>query len=412
MKTLVTFFIASLFISFCSCQQDNTIPNKNRVIQLDEKSAQLVEADNTFGFEIFQKIREKSNNENIMISPLSISGALAMVYNGANGETKAEMKETLNLNGMTIEDINASHKLLIAALRSLDEKVVFEIANAIFCAQGFPVKSDFININKTNYDAKIESLNFSSPSAVEAINNWVTEKTHDKIQSIIEQLNPLDRMVLLNAIYFNGTWSKKFDEDGTTLKDFKKSDGTTIEIPMMNKEDKLDYTSNELFHAIKLPYGSGQYNMTVLLPADGKDSQDIIDGLSAENWTNWTKGFEVKEHVVVTMPRFKFAFEQKLNDVLYALGIQKAFQPSIADFSKISDEDLYINSVRHKSFIDVNENGTEAAAVTSITLANTIASPNNVQKTYFTVDKPFVFCHYRKRHRCYFVHRASSKPEI
>lgn len=390
MKTIFTIFIFLLFGTMCSCQQEDLVDDENKTIELDEKSAELIEADNEFGLEIFQKIREASSEENIMISPLSISVAFAMAYNGADSETKTEMEKAMKLNGLTTEQINNSYKMLINALQSLDKDVVFEIADAIFYTEGFSVKSDFLNINKTIYDAEVEKLNFSSSSAVQTINSWVADKTHDKIKSIIQQLNPLDRLVLLNAIYFNGIWTNKFDENGTHMLNFTKTDGTNIEVPMMKKEEKLGYTSNSLFIAIKMPYGKGQFNMFVMLPANGKSSQDVIDELNTDNWNNWVKSFEIKDPVVVTMPRFKFAFETKLNKVLVQMGMEKAFQPYIADFSKMSDEDLYISSAIHKSFIDVNENGTEAAAVTSITFTTTSAG-NEPPKTYFTVNKPFVF---------------------
>jgi len=392
MKTIFTILIFFVCGTMCSCQQEDIPGNENKIIDLDEKSAQLIEADNAFGLEIFQKTKANSDAENIMISPLSISVALAMAYNGADAATKTEMEKILKLNGLTPEEINASYKLLIAALQSLDEKVVFELANAIFYRNGFSVKPDFLNINKNNYDAQVSSLDFNSPAAVKTINNWVADKTHDKILSIIDKLSPDDRMVLLNAVYFNGIWSKEFDEKGTKKLNFTKNDGTSIEIPMMNKEDKLEYTSNSLFQAVKLPYGNGQYNMLVMLPAQNKNSQNVIDELSADNLLKWGKEFKTEEHVVVTMPRFKFEFKMGLIDVLKEMGMQKAFTGE-ANFSKITDkEDLFISSVLHKSYIDVNENGTEAAAVTAITFSTTSAGPGDtVRKIYFTVNKPFVF---------------------
>lgn len=389
MKKFITLIILTAFTIICSCQQDNSIPDENRIIDLDAKSAQLIEADNAFGFEIFQKIRQESDKENIMISPLSISVALAMAYNGADGDTKTEMENALKLNGLTTEEINASYQMLIGALQSLDQDVIFEIANAIFYANGFDVKNGFLDVNKTVYDAEVESLDFGSPSAVNTINDWCAEKTHDKITRIIEQLNPLDRMVLLNAIYFNGIWTNKFDEEGTKMRHFRKADGSSYETPMMSKEEELDYTANDLFSAVRLPYGTGQYNMVVMRPVEGKSSQDVIDRLTAQNWKTWNDEFVKTEHVVVTMPRFKYAFEMQLNDMLKQMGMEKAFSTSLADFSKISDEYLYISSVIHKSYIDVNETGTEAAAVTSVTFTTT--SMPTVEKVYFTVDKPFVF---------------------
>lgn len=390
MKTIILLLLAFVLTSISSCQKNDVQPPENNIIDMDEKSAQLIEADNKFGLEMFQKVREDSDDENIMISPLSISVALAMAYNGADGDTKAEMEETMKLNGLTADEINASYKMLISALQSLDEDVVFEIANAIFYTDIMEVKPDFLNVNKNVYEAEVERLDFNSPEAVNTINDWVAGKTNDKITKIIEQLDPLDRMVLLNAIYFNGIWSKEFDEEGTHELDFYKSDGTTIEVPMMSKMEKLDYTANSLFKAIKMPYGNGQYNMVIFLPVSENRSQDVIDELSAANWKKWMDEFETTDRVNITMPRFKFEFEAGLNELLKKMGMQKAFIPGGADFSKISDIELYISAVKHKSFIDVNETGTEAAAVTSITFTTTSIG-NEPPTVPFFVNKPFVF---------------------
>jgi serpin B len=390
MKTLISLVAVLAFGMICSCQQVDSGNDIPKNIVMDEKSSQLISADNDFGLELFQQIRDESTEENIMISPLSISVAFAMAYNGADGNTKTEMEKAMKLNGLTPEQINNSYKMLINALQSLDKDVVFELANAIYYANEFQVKTDFLNINKNIYNAEVEKLDFASSGAVETINNWVAEKTHDKITKIIEKLNPLDRMVLLNAVYFNGIWKNKFTEKGTHNLPFTKTDGNTIEVAMMNKEESLDYATNSLFSAIKMPYGEGQYNMIVMLPVSENNSQDIINSLSTENWNKWKSDFKTTDHVVITMPRFKFEFKTGLEKVLTKMGMEKAFQPGIADFSKISDEDLYISSALHKSYIDVNENGTEAAAVTSITFSTTSAG-NEPPKTYFTVNKPFVF---------------------
>jgi len=390
MKTITLLLLAFILTSISSCQKDEVQPPENKTIDLDEKSAKLIEADNAFGLEMFQKVRENSDEENIMISPLSISVALGMAYNGADGDTKAEMEQAMKLNGLTTDEINASYKMLISALQSVDEDVVFEIANAIFYADIMEVKPRFLDVNKTVYDAQVERLDFSSPEAVNTINAWVADKTNDKITKIIEKLDPLDRMVLLNAIYFNGVWSKEFDEEGTHELDFYKSDGSTIEVPMMHKMEKLDYTTNNLFKAIKMPYGNGQYKMVIFLPANENNSQDVIDELSVTNWKNWMNEFETTDRVNITMPRFKFEFEAGLNELLKQMGMQKAFIPGGANFSKISEVELYISAVKHKSFIDVNETGTEAAAVTSITFTTTSAG-NELPTVPFFVNKPFVF---------------------
>ena len=391
MKNKFTFLIAFLIFGLNSCQQ-NDIQNDNTLIKADEKSEQLINANNDFGLDLFREVRSESDKENIMISPLSISVALAMTYNGAEGETKHEMEETLRVSGLTPEDINASYFTLIKALQLVDEDVVFEIANAIYFADFFHVKDDFLEINKTNYDAEVSALDFKSPSTVETINEWVAEKTHDKILSIIGKLSDDDRMVLLNAIYFNGIWSQEFDKNGTRLRNFKTTDGTNIEVPMMSKEDALAYTSNDLYQAIRMPYGNKQYYMVVMLPSEGKNSQDIIDDLNSENWKAMMEAFTMEDHVIFKMPRFKFSFDSELNNALKKMGMNKAFNPALSDFSGISDDsDLVISSVLHKTYVDVNETGTEAAAVTAVIITVTSAGPDDVKRIYFTVDKPFVF---------------------
>jgi serine protease inhibitor len=390
MKAMISLIMVFFLVAVTSCQKSDLSPDDNKQIILDEKSARLVEADNTFGLKIFQQIRDESEKDNLMISPLSISVALAMAYNGADGDTRDEMRETMELNGLTTEEINASYKMLIDALQSLDKNVEFNIANSIFYADGFSVKSPFLSVNENVYDAEVAKLDFSSPSAVQTINNWVSDKTNDKIQKIIENLNPLDRMVLLNAIYFNGIWSEKFDEQGTHDLTFTKSDGTSMEVPMMHKLDKVPYMAGDLFKAVRIPYGSGKYNMVVLLPVGGNNSQDVIDNLNTDNWKSWMESFEMTDRVDITMPKFKFAFEAGLNDVLKAMGMQKAFLPDLADFSGITDDDLYISMIKHKSYIDVNENGTEAAAVTGIVFTTTSIGDEPPVVPFF-VNRPFVF---------------------
>lgn len=391
MKRILSLFAIFFVTLLISCSEDVGGQDQDKNIRLDEKSSQLIEADNAFGLEIFQKIVGVSKEDNVMISPLSISVALAMVYNGADGDTKTEMEQTLKMNGLTTDQINATYAYLIGALKSLDPDVVFEIADAIFYRNGFPFKEDFINVNKDIYDAEVAGLDFQDPGAVNTINNWVAGKTHNKIPTIINQLDPYDVMVLLNAVYFNGIWQNKFDEKGTHELDFHKADGTVIQVPMMNKEDKVDYVSNDLFSAVRMPYGAGQYNMVVFLPDDGKTTNDVISALTVDTWKTWMESFEMTDHVVITMPRFKYAFELKLNDVLSDMGMVKAFSSQNADFSKISDQQLYISSVMHKSYIDVNENGTEAAAVTSVTVSATSIGVDEPKKTYFTVNRPFVY---------------------
>lgn len=384
-------YIAVAFMSgLISCQNNKIMSDSSKVNTVGEKAAQIMNADNAFGFELFRQIRDVSNENNLLISPLSVSVALSIAYNGADSDTRKEMENTLKLNGLSIDQINAAYRNLIAGLQSKDPKITFEIANALFYTHGFKIKPDFLAVSEKVYDAEISSLDFNDPDAVKAINKWVDKKTHGKITDIISQLNPLDRMILLNAVYFYGTWSKEFDEHGTQIKPFTKNDGTKIEVPMMSKTDTIPYLAQKEFKAVELPYGEGSYKMVVILPEEGYNSEDLISSLSIDKWQSWQEQFKLTERVQITMPRFKFAFETSLKDVLSALGMGKAFTPKVADFSRIADVDLHLSEVKHKTYIDVNETGTEAAEVTGAVFSTTslIEQPPVVP---FVVDKPFLF---------------------
>lgn len=380
-----------LLLALISCQK--TENDQPEIPNLPEKSAQLINADNAFGLDLFSRVANQAEkNKNTTVSPLSVSLALAMTYNGAQGETKTEMEKAMKLAGLTTEQINDSHKALVVALQSSDPEVILEIANAIYYHQGFTVLQDFISVNRNFYNAEVNSLNFgNSTEALKTINGWVAQKTHDKIPTIIDAIDPDLRMILLNAIYFNGIWKNKFGEKDTHNYPFYLADGTHKDVPTMKVETSLEYTSNDLFSAVNLPYGNGQFQMTVLLPNEGKTTKNLISELKMENWQKWMKSFEAAKPVVVSMPRFKFSWELKLNDILQSMGMNQAFISNAANFSGISGgKDLYIGYVMHKTYIDVNENGTEAAAVTAVGMFTTSAGEPDLRK-YFTVNRPFLF---------------------
>lgn len=391
MAIIVTSVLLIISTVLVSCQKQEA--DQESPFDLPEKSAQVIKADNQFGLELFKRVAEKAQvNDNTMISPLSISLALSMTYNGAREETKKEMEHTLKLAGLTTDQINASHKALLTALKSADPDVLLEIANAIFYRQGLQVQKSFIDLNKNFYDAEISALNFDSPSALDIINNWVAGKTRNKIPTILDQIEADLMMVLLNAVYFNGVWKNKFDSDKTHELPFRHGDSSVKNVETMNQETSLEYTKNELFSAVHLPYGKDQFRMTVILPEENRTTGDVISALTIDNWNSWMKGFRTVNKVEVTMPRFKFAWEMKLNDILSAMGMPKAFTPYVADFSGINgSNDLYIGYVKHKTYVDVNENGTEAAAVTAVGMFTTSMPVEDPGKVHFRVDRPFLF---------------------
>jgi len=223
---------------------------------------------------------------------------------------------------------------------------------------------------------------------VQTINDWVNGKTHGKIPTILDQITPMQVMFLLNAIYFKGTWAKEFNPKSTTEQPFQTDPGQSVQTKMMHRLDTLDYTTTEDFSAIKLPYGKGNYNMYVFLPSEGKTPGDIVKKLNKQNWNDWMKSFRLTQTVDILLPKFKYPYEIMLNDVLTDMGMGVAFSGA-ADFSGINRfGDLSIDYVKHKTFIDVNEEGTEAAAVTIVAIERTSAGPT---KTYFHVNRPFLY---------------------
>jgi len=385
-KSILLLFTVLLFAG-CNLPGSNI----DDEIEVTEKTARLIEAENDFGFELFQNVYNyETEHENIMISPLSVSLALAMTYNGANGDTKTAMEKTLKVYGLTPEEINNSYCDLVEALKNLDPEVILEIANAIFYREGFEVENDFINTNKYYYDAEVEALDFGAQQeALDVINGWVDDYTNHKIESILNQITPEQVMFLLDAIYFKGTWQKEFNEESTEELTFYLENGSTIETETMQRLDTLPYMSADLFSAVQLSYGKGSYNMFVFLPEEGRELQEIVDMLNKDNWETWMESFQETERVDIKFPRFKYEYDITMNDVLTEMEMGIAFTGA-ADFTGINrDGNLFIDFVKHKSFIEVNEKGTEAAAVTVVAIAFTsVQQPQNVP---FCVNRPFLY---------------------
>ena len=393
MKTIRSIIPALLILLLgYSCEKTEVEKPGPKEINLTQKGKILVEADNLFGINLFKEVLEAAEpEENVMISPLSVSLALAMTYNGADGDTKEAMEKTLELSGFTVDEINENYKLLIDALASVDPKVLMSIANSIWYKQTFEVEQDFINVNQNYFYAEVSPLDFNNPDAVTTINNWVAEKTNDKITEILDAIPADAVMYLINAIYFKGIWKYEFDESDTEEKPFYLSDGTTKDVPMMVQEASFNYLSNDIMQAVEMPYGAGNYSMIILLPQSNKTPDDIIDQLSNENWNKWLNEFYEAEKVQIHLPKFRFEYKNLLNDALKNMDMEIAFDPDNADFSKINPNGgLFISRVIHKTFIEVNEEGTEAAAVTAVEVSLTSAGGGD-GTIFFHVNQPFVF---------------------
>ena len=362
-------------------------PEPIRELSAIEKK--VTEADNNFGLKLFRQIISSETDKNIFISPLSISMALGMAYNGADGETRAEMHSMLEFGDLTAAEINQSYRNLIELLSSADPDVTFEIANSIWYRAGFSILSEFLQLNTTYFDAVVQALDFDRSDATDMINAWVNEKTHEKIPTIVDSpINPRTVMFLINAIYFKGTWTYEFDPERTQDAPFYLKDGSQTTCEMMRHKATHGYYANDQIQIADLTYGEIGFSMTIILPNAVVDVDSIAAMLTTENWTEWTNSLTEAE-INIYLPKFKTEYEIGLIPTLQALGMIQAFSSSEADFDKINPNyDLYISDVKHKTFVDVNEEGTEAAAVTAITVGCTSAGPKEI---YFIVNRPFIF---------------------
>ncbi len=374
-----------------SCSKDNPVdepqPNDPQEIELSEKSASVIESMNEFGLDIFQLlVEDEPDDKNIFISPTSISLALAMTLNGANNATEDSMAYALRMDHLTAEEINETYRDLMEGLTTCDEKVLLEIANSIWYRLGYPVEPDFLDINETYFNAEVNELDFNLPEAVDIINSWVAEQTHNKITEIINVINPAHVMFLINAIYFKGIWIIEFDEENTWDETFYLADGGNKQVSMMHLEEVIGYYENDLLQICELDYGRGNFSMLVILPKHENNIEDVIDELNPENFDSWIAEIDTQK-VNLSLPKFTFEYEKKLNEILGMMGMGIAFTPA-ADFTGISSGGgLWIDYVKHKTFVEVNEEGTEAAAVTVVAIIETSVEP----ETTMIVNRPFLF---------------------
>jgi len=363
-------------------------PGELDEMELTSQSLELIESDNLFGLELFQSVLANDDSKNVMISPLSVALALAMTYNGAETSTEEAMKETLKLSGLTEDEINTAYKSIIDQLVGLDPKVILNIANSIWYKLNYQVEADFIKVNQDYYYAEVNELDFGRPEAVDIINGWIDTKTNGLIPEVLDKIPASVVMYLINAIYFKGTWKYEFKKSDTHEADFYPAAGETIKVSMMEMEQDLEYYRNEHFSAVSLPYGDGEFSMMVLLPDHDKTTDDIVDLMDAEHWPEWLEGFTTKG-VRVNLPKFKYGFKKLLNQDLTDMGMGIAFSDA-ADFTGINPAGgLFISRVIHQTFIEVNEEGTEAAAVTVVEM--TYSSSGGGTPISFIVDRPFIF---------------------
>jgi serpin B len=342
-----------------------------------------------FAFKLLKQLAKDQPGTNIFISPYSASTVLQMACNGAGGQTKTEMQQVLGTTGMTAEAVNAANKVCDQFLNSLGTNVVLTAANAIWCRKRTSLKPAFVACNQQYFGATVDALDFDDPRSADIINAWASDKTHGRINHIADGLvNQLTEMVLANAVYFKGKWEDPFKVQNTEDRAFHLRAGRQKMMPMMEQTRKFTYRRGSGYQAVRLPYEGCELAMYVFLPDAGSSPEKLIGIMNGDNWQRVTKpGFERREGTVV-LPRFKLEYGVELTRPLKALGMRAAFGK--ADFSGIADLDLFISAVRQQAFVEVNEEGTEAAAVTGIALQSS-AAMNPAKPFQMIVDRPFLF---------------------
>lgn len=370
-------------------------------VRLTAEQTVFANDNNAFTLNFFQSLNGKMKNRSIVCSPLSITYVLSMVNDGATGTTEQELEQTLGFHKGGIQAVNDYCKNLIDNLPHVDEKVQLNIANAIFVNDKYQLKKQFQQDMANYYDAKAEALDFSSPSTLGRINGWCDEKTRGMIPTILERVDPRTVSYLLNAIYFKAEWASMFEKNETREEVFTTPDGET-RVPLMHQNVYMNYLRNDQYAAVSIPYGNGQWMMTVMLPEDGKTTDDVISSLAASGWsTDFLKNplREARRYAVdLKLPRFETAFDTDdaggLIELLKGMGIRRAFDGNSAEIPNMCENgNLYISMMKQKAKIKVNEEGSEAAAVTiaGVNFTSAVADTQEPPKATFHANRPFVY---------------------
>lgn len=387
-KIAALFASLSLLMSACSGFSGDIFSKDQEPRVVTEDAKRLATASNQFGFDLFRQLTAEGKGNNIFFSPLSISLALEMTANGASGKTLEEMSRTLHLGQMTTDEVNKSALALMNSIKSADPKIELAMANSLWARQGVEFKKDFLARNKDNFQSEMTSLNFNDPQAKATINNWVSRSTRGKIPTIIDNIDNQMVLYLINAIYFKGQWKDKFDKSNTENAPFYPASGSEKPVSMMSRSGSYSYFRGEKFQAVSLPYGKGDFSMTILLPERGYPMKDFLKSLDYDKWERQMATLR-NSPGTVRIPRFKLEFDKELSVALKSLGITLAFDRDKADFSRMIDQqNVLISEVKHKAIVEVNEEGTVAAAATSVGIRVTSAiidEPFN-----FVADHPFV----------------------
>jgi len=350
--------------------------------------AKLVSANTEFAFDLLKQIAGEQPDANIFISPFSVSGVLQMAANGAAGDTRAEMQRVLKTAALPPELLNAANQDLDQSLNS-QTNVILNLANAIWFQEGILLKPGFVATNGRFFHAGLAPVDFKKPESAQIINEWADNSTHGKIKDVVQwPFDPLTRVILANAIYFKGRWERPFDKGATKPRAFHLSKDKTKPVPTMWQRGHFSYHEGNGYQAVRLPYAGRRLQMYLFLPGTNSNPAKLLAGMDSDSWRDKIlPGFRDHEGTLA-FPRFKLDDNVKLNESLQALGMRHAFDD--ADFSAMTSEPLFVSQVKQKSFVEVNEEGTEAAAVTTVTMLG-MAVMQPPKPFEMIVDRPFFF---------------------
>lgn len=394
--TTLIFVTIAAILSSASCEKGNSDLDKELPdpikIELRGSEAEMVKSDQQFAIEFFANVFNEEAAEldkNFMISPLSLSMALAMTWNGADGETKAVMQKVLKLDGYTDQEVNEYYEKLREALLKTDPSTKLAIANSIWTNKNIKIKDDFIRLNNEYFNSTVESVDFSDANSVKLMNKWAADNTNNLITHVLDKTNPNALMYLMNALYFKGIWTSEFNSRNTSSKPFYSEDGQTKNVDMMHQKSSFNYNENQTMQIVELPYGNQAFSMIVLLPKEGNKLADVTQELQNSNsWGNLVSGLRSTQ-VDLYLPKFKTEYSRVLNDVLEKMGMGIAFEPGAADFSRMTDADAFISFVEQFTYINTDEVGTEAAAVTVVGIE--LTSYQSDRTATFNANRPFIY---------------------
>jgi serpin B len=387
-KRLVVLGLSGLTLSACSSSsgpEDNgQITSLPRTLSVGEQTT--IEASNRFAFSLLAELHGAQPDSNLFMSPLSAHMALGMALNGAADSTFEAMRKTLGFDTSVMTEINSAYATLLELLVGLDPRVEFRIGNSVWLRQGFPFLPSFGDTVSTYFDAPVSERDFDDPATVDTINSWVESATNGKIDEIVDSIDANDVAFLINAIYFKGTWTHQFDPADTRDDSFRLLDGSTKTVKMMNRSGTHGVRFTPEYAAVDLPYGGQAFSMTIVVPDPSSNLNELVASLTPAAWEELLSGLG-DQRIAVAMPRFELEWKRQLKAALAAFGMAVAFDSFEADFSNLSRarDDLHISSVLQKTFVNVNEEGTEAAAATSVTVSVTSAPPS------IRADRPFLF---------------------